>query len=154
MWTVQCVNNMVVFRHFTFSYHHEKWPSSKTTIIHSNSSYLNCTLWVAKECWVAKLFCEMRIFLGTVQHLIIRLIILKRICPFSTALIEAIQDIDQSRYNLRQRELRIAWMPKSTRLGGKSALFNMVKTYNQCNIANIKLNSTKTSCNNQIKQIV
>ena len=59
---------MVVFRNFSFSNHHEKWPSSKTTIINSNPSYLNCTLWVAKECWVAKLFWEMRIFLVTVQH--------------------------------------------------------------------------------------
>ena len=29
----------------------------------------NVQLGVAKECWVAKLFCEMRIFLETVQHL-------------------------------------------------------------------------------------
>ena len=56
MWTVHCVNNMVVFRYFSFSNHHEKWPSSKTTIINSNPSYLNCTQWVAKECWVANLF--------------------------------------------------------------------------------------------------
>ena len=70
MWTVHCVNNMVVFCYFSFSNHHEKWPWSKTTIINSNPFYLNCTLWVAKKCWVAKLFCEMRIFLGTVQHLI------------------------------------------------------------------------------------
>ena len=62
---------MVVFRNFSFSNHHEKWPSSKTTIINSNPSYLNCTLWVAKECWVAKLFWEMRIFLVTVQHLMV-----------------------------------------------------------------------------------
>ena len=70
MWTVHCVNNMVVFRYFSFSNHHEKWPWSKTTIINSNPLYLNCTLWVAKKCWVAKLFCEMRIFLRTVQHLL------------------------------------------------------------------------------------
>ena len=49
------VNKMVVFCNFSFSNHHEKWPSSKTTIINSNPSYLNCTLWVAKECWVANL---------------------------------------------------------------------------------------------------
>ena len=30
----------------------------------------NVQLGVAKECRVAKLFCEMRIFLGTVQHLL------------------------------------------------------------------------------------
>ena len=30
----------------------------------------NVQLGIAKECCVAKLFCEMRIFLGTVQHLI------------------------------------------------------------------------------------
>ena len=30
----------------------------------------NVQLGVAKEFWVAKLFCEMRIFLGTVQHLL------------------------------------------------------------------------------------
>ena len=44
MWTVHCFNNMVVFCNFSFSNHHEKWPSSKTTIINSNPSYLNCTL--------------------------------------------------------------------------------------------------------------
>ena len=43
--------------------HDQKQPSSTATPY-------NCTLWVAKKCWVAELFCEMRIFLGTVQHLL------------------------------------------------------------------------------------
>jgi len=40
---------------FSLRNHHKMWPSPKTTIIKSNLLCLNCTLCVAKECWVAKL---------------------------------------------------------------------------------------------------
>ena len=42
--------------------------------------------------------------------------------------------VQQTRYSIRDMELKIAWNPKQTRKGLKSFLFTSVKLYNQMKI--------------------
>ena len=57
-------------------------------------------------------------------------IVLTYCTPFSKVLIYRGIDQHQTRYEIRERELRIAWVPRYVRVGGKSYLVRATQAYN------------------------
>ena len=56
--------------------------------------------------------------------------------PFSKALIlRGMREAQNHGYNVRERDLRIAWRPRTSRRGESSYLISSLKLYNQMKLA-------------------
>ena len=75
----------------------------------------------------------------------IDLIIRKANCSLCSMMIEVAKEVDQNRYNLREKELKIAWQPEKTQSGANSAFYRMVRLYNNCGLATIKIPAGKSA---------
>ena len=88
------------------------------------------------------------------QLQMIDLILNKASCRLCTALIEVAKDTDQDRYNLRVKELKIAWQPNRVRSGANSAFFRMVKLFNDCGLASIQIPAGKGAKKSLFKRLI
>ena len=69
-------------------------------------------------------------------------------------MIEVAKEVDQNRYNLREKELKIAWQPEKTQSGANSAFYRMVRLYNDCSLATIKIPAGKGARKSLFKRLI
>ena len=58
----------------------------------------------------------------------------------------------QSRYTMRSRELRLAWTPKLSRIGGKALIIRAVEVWNSLKLNGLMLPKSKKSRNETLKK--
>ena len=58
-------------------------------------------------------------------------------------MIKVAKEVDQNRYNLREKELKIAWQPEKAQSGVNSVFFRMVMLFNDCGLASIEIPAGK-----------
>lgn len=88
------------------------------------------------------------------QLQMLQLILTKSTCSLCAALISSMTKLDQTRYDIRRRELRIAWTPNRVRSGANSAFYRMVQTYNDCHLATIQIPAGKRARRNLFKKMI
>ena len=73
-----------------------------------------------------------------------------QLCSELILIKEEERQLQQELHRLRLQELRIAWEPRGTRTAKASSWYQMVRTYNLCNMFNKQLPKTKQSQNKAI----
>ena len=84
----------------------------------------------------------------------VHLILKTRNCSLCSTMIEVAKEVDQNRYNLREKELQIAWQPEKARSGANSAFFRMVKLFNDCGLATIEIPAGKGAKKSLFKRLI
>ena len=107
------------------------------------SDMLKETRWTSVQNW-------MRLQQLQTIHLILK----TKNCSLCSTMIEVAKEVDQNRYNLREKELKIAWQPEKARSGANSAFFRMVKLFNDCGLATIEIPAGKGARKSLFKRLI
>ena len=82
-----------------------------------------------------------RLQLITGLHRVIRI----GVCKLQQRLITMADETNQTRYTMRSRDLRLAWQPRLSRIGGKAVLIRAVEIWNSLQMNGTMLHNGKKS---------
>ena len=72
-------------------------------------------------------------------------ILKNRTCRMCIEMVDLEKRLQQERYSLRMKDLKIAWHPNKARTETSSAWIRMTKTFNSCDMLSRKMPKTKSS---------